>query len=378
MRVTGWQAKPIPDMTFGASIIGDNSLAPSIAGRSGLVNEVLVSFDYRFPRVKSEGYPVSYTYVTLSNFAAHILAGNWWLQRQQVPAAIRAAGGTVESITYDPLPNYIIPVGSGFFTPSAADADLCMGFAAGVSFSYAQTITEQHRIFVRNQKSIDRIGLLQTTIAGSLEGAYPDKTAVETGIKQFRDKASSIPPLDAAPVNMEKTTSIDTTLTPETDRAAANAAMEALIAVAKVKIWASHRQNRIAATVPLIPALDIDKTVEINANGIAARGKVARVTHRLSPAGGAAITDFEIALCAVAGYGISHASDPTTAPAGTAAGQTPIAATASAAFHFGNAEDHQLVISFPGVEENERANASPTINTVIAAPLVEDLFTVTL
>lgn len=378
MRLTPWAPKVTPDMTFDESIIGENSLAPSIAARSALVNEVLIHFDYRFPRVKAEGYPVNYHYVTLSNFSAHILAGNWWLQRQQVPAAIRAAGGTVISITYDDLPDYIIPVGAGYFTPSAADADLCMGFAAGVSFDYAQTITEQHRIHVRNQKSIDQIGLRQTTISGALEGVYPDLTAAETGIQRYKEKSSSIPPPDAAAVTLEKTTSADATLTTETDRAAANAAMEALIAVAKAKIWASHRQNNIAATVPLIPALDLDKTIAINADGISARGKIVRVTHRLSANSGEAITEFAIALCSVAGYGITHDSDPTTAPAGTVAGQTDITATVNSVFHMGDTEDHQLVITFPGVAEIERANANPTITSTLAAPLVEDLFTVTI
>ena len=47
-------------------------------------------------------------------------------------------------------------------------------------------------------------------------------------------------------------------------------------------------------------------------------------------------------------------------------------------FHMGDTEDHQLVITFPGVAEIERANASPTITSTLAAPLVEDLFTVTI
>lgn len=378
MRVTSWIPKVTPDMSFGASLLGNQSMVPAIAQRSSLTNEVLVSFDYRFPRLKSEGYPVDFEYVNLSNFAAFLLAGNGFMQRQQAVAAIRAAGGTVESITYVPLPNYVIPVGSGYFTPSAADADLCMGFTALVSFNYAQTITEQHRIAVRNQKSIDLIGLRQTRLHGALEGVYPDLTAVEDAIGRFKEHSSGIPPKDVAPVNLEKTTSINATLTTETDRAAADDAMESMIAIAKTQIWASHRQNRVSATVPLIPAIDVDKTLAINADGVDARGKCVHVRHVMDSSTAAAVSEFEIALCSVAGYGITHADDPTVAPSGTSPGQTNLPYTVSAAFHSGDAEDHEFVITFPAVADIERAHATPIISTTVAAPLVEDLFTVTI
>lgn len=378
MRVTQWQPKVTPDLTLDASVIGDNSLRTQIAGRSQLVNEVLVEFGYRFPRVKAEGWPISWAYVDPTNFAQFLLDQKWFLQRQQVPAAISAAGGHLEYVSYIPLPNYVVPVGAGYFSPSSADLDLCQGFAALVSFDYAQTTTETHYIAVRNQKSIDQIGLRQTQISGALTGAYPDITAAETGIRLYKDKSSGIPPADSAPIAAEKTSSADTTLTTETDRSAANAAMEALIAIAKAKIWASHRQNRITAVVPLSPAIDLDKTIALNADGIAARGKVVRVVHRLSSSSGSATTEFDIALCSVAGYGITHNADPTAAPAGTSAGLSNLTGSVNITYNAGNTEDHRITITFPGVEEIERANANPIINTTIAAPLVEDLFTVTI
>lgn len=377
MRVTPWAPKLTPDLILNQSLIGDKSIRPQIAGRASLVNEVLIDFGYRFPRVKADGWPISWQYVDPTNFAAFVLAEKYFLQRQQVESAIRAAGGTPESITFIPLPNTVVAVGTGFFTPSSADLDLCQGFTALVSFDYGQTITETHKIYVRNQKSIDQVGLRQTTLSGAMTGAYPDLTAAETGIARFKDKSSAIPPVDVAPVNAEKTTSIDATLTPETDRNAANAAMEALIAIAKAKIWSSHRQNAVTVLVPLIPAIDLDKTVEITAAGVAARGKVRRVVHRMSSGTGEATTEVEIALCAVAGYGVSHASDPTAAPAGTSPGVKNLAGSVNTQYNAGKTEDHKLTLTFPGVEASERENANPTIQTVIAAALIEDLFTVT-
>ena len=154
--------------------------------------------------------------------------------------------------------------------------------------------------------------------------------------------------------------------------------MAALIAVAKTRIWASHRRNSVSASVPLIPAIDVDKTIAVDADGVLASGKCTRVTHRLSPDTGEAISEFSIALCSVAGVGITHDEDPTTAPAGTAAEETAIATAPVVTFTNGAAEDRLFSIDFPGVEAVERANATSLLPSSIAAPLAEDVFTVTI
>lgn len=378
LRVTPWVPKLTPDILLDDSLVGEGSLQVSVADRSQLVNQVAVEFDYRFPRVKAECYAVSYEYVNMTNFAAFVLASGWWLQRSQVEAAISAAGGTIESITYTPLPDEVVAVGSGYFTPSAADAELCMGFAASVSFDYAQSTEEHHRIAVRNARSITAAGLRRETITGALEGVYPDVTAAETSIKLYKDKATSIPPTDSATPEIGKTVSADVTLTAETNRAAANSAMRALIAVAKTRIWASHRGNTVTVTVPLIPAIDLDKTISIDADGVQAIGKCVRVVDRMSPDNGTAVSEVTVALCSVAGVGITHDEDPTEASTGTSAGAVNLTVSPTVVFNSGAAEDHEITITFPGVEEAERARAVTEIAATIAAPLVEDVFTVTL
>lgn len=378
LRLTPWAAKDPADILLDTGLIGDGSLSTQIADRAGLINEVLVEFDYRFPRVKAEGYPINFQYVDLTSFATHVSAGDYFLQRAQVESAISAAGGNIESITYTALPTWIIAVGAGFWSPGPYDATLCMGFTALVSFDYAQSTTEQHRISVGNALSISAIGLRRETISGALEGVYPDIVAAETNIRIYKGAIGSIPPADIAPVVSGKTKSADVSLSPESDRSAANAAMAALIAVAKTRIWASHRRNSVSASVPLIPAIDVDKTISVDADGVLASGKCTRVTHRLSPDSGEAISEFSIALCAVAGVGITHDEDPTTAPAGTAAEETAIATAPVVTFTNGAAEDRLFSIDFPGVEAVERANATSLLPSSIAAPLAEDVFTVTI
>lgn len=378
LRVTSWEPKTAPDILLDESRVRDGSIAVSLAERSALVNQVAVEFDYRFPRVKAECYPIDFEYVNMTNFAAFVLADGWFLQRAQVEAAISAAGGTIEAISYTPLPDEIIAVGSGYFTPSAADADLCLGFSATVSFDYAQTTEEQHRITVQAARSVDIIGPRRETITGALQGEYPDIVAVETGIKLYKDQSITIPPADIATPVVSETTSTDVTLTTETNRDAANAAMRALVAVAKTRIYGSHRGHRVSVTAPLIPAIDLDKTIRIEADGVTAQGKCVRVAHRMNSETAEAISDVSVALCSIAGVGIVHDEDPTEASAGTSAGATALTNPVSVVYNSGSTQDHKITITFPGVEEAERNRAVTKIPSTVAAPLIEDEFAVVL
>ena len=107
--------------------------------------------------------------------------------------------------------------------------------------------------------------------------------------------------------------------TPETVFAAqeiaqvVNAAMEALIAIAKVRIWSAHRNNAISASVPLNPGIDLTQTIRVTAPTVDAQGKCRSLTHRMSTETGVAVTDFSLAICSIAGTGITHPDTATAA-----------------------------------------------------------------
>lgn len=253
-----------------------------------------------------------------------------------------------------------------------------MGFTATVTFDFGQTIEERHAITVSAPNSIAAVGTRSDRLSGALEGVYPPVVAAETSMLLYANAISSIPPQDTAPGVVGETTSADVTLTADTDRAAADAAMETLIAIAKTKIWASHRHNAVVATVPLNPDVDLDKTIALSASGIAAKGKCRALSHRLSPDSGEATTEFTVAICSVAGTGVTHAETPTTAPAGSTPGSTTLTDFAAIDFNSGAAEDHVLTITFPGVASAERDLSVIDVATSYSATLTEDLFTVTL
>jgi len=374
LRLTAWQPKTVADIAFTAAHLLDGSLAVSIAGAHQLTNSVAIDFGYRFPRVKAETYAVGYDYVnagTISDFSAAL---SWFLQRAAVESAIKSAGAKIVAISYTPLPSSTI----GSWTPGPYDVELCMGFTATVTFDYGQTIEERFTLTVSAPNSIATVGTRRDRLSGALEGVYPPIVAAETSMLLYGNAISSIPPQDTAAGVIGQTTAAEVTLTPDSNRAAADAAMETLIAIAKTKIWASHRHNSVSGSVALNPSIDVDKTISVAAPGLSAKGKCRSLTHRLSPDTGEAITEFSLAICSVAGTGVSHAETPTDAPAGSTPAATTLADAPIVDFNYLAAEDHVLTISFPGVAEAERNLSVIAISASYLAPLVEDVFTVTL
>jgi hypothetical protein len=374
IRLTDWAPKVTPDLTFTDSHVLDGSVAVSLASRNQLTNQVDIDFGYRFPRVKAEAYPLTFSYVSEYNLASYVSDLGWFLQRAAVEAAIKAAGGTIASIVYTPLPN--APVGS--WIPGPFDAELCMGFDASVTFDYAQQIEETHQITVSTPASISAVGTLRDRLSGALVGQYPPIVAVETAMTLYKNDITGIPPQDTATPLLGFTTAADVTLTADTDRSAANAAMQALIATAKVRIWGAHRQNSVSAAVPLNPGIDLDKTIELNVTGVSARGKCRSLTHRLDTDTGAAVTEFALAICSVAGTGVTHTDTANTAPAGSSPIATPLLGTPTVVFNGGNTQDHVITITFPGVEAVERDRALVPLASSYAAAITEDLFTLSL
>lgn len=386
IRVTQWPAKSTADLSFSDDQVLDQSVSVDIAQRSEVVNLVSVDFGYRLPRIKSEGYGLIYDYLDLNetDFGYWIRDGNNLLQRAAVVAAIEKTGASIVSITWTELPTtaQIIP-GTGGATAGAwlpnplVDTQFCLGFSAVVSFDYSQQIDEAHKITVQNAASISALGAMRYSMSGALEGVYDDTVAIEQSILLYRQEVTKIPPKNVAPVVVGKTNSVDGLLTGDSNRAAANAAMEALIAVASTKIYDSHRRHSVSAAVPCNPVIDVDKTVSINAQGVVAKGKVRRVVHRLSPSGGDAITEFDLAICRAAGVGIAHPEDTITAPDGTTAGITSTLDDAVITWNGLAGQDNIITIEFPGVADAERDRSLVTIESVFAAPLYEDVLEIT-
>jgi hypothetical protein len=373
LRLTDWTPKTTADLAFTTSHILDGSLAVSLTSRSRLTNTVDISFGYRFPRVKAEGYDLAFNYVSEATIAQYVSDGGVFVQRAAVEQAIKSAGSSIESITYTPLPNV---AAIGQWESGPYDIELCMGFSAVVSFNYGQMIEEQHTITVVDTPSVTAVGALHERLSGALEGKYQAISSAEHSITLFKNNISGVPPTNSASVTTGHTVATDVTLTTDSDRSAANVAMQALIATGKNHVWGSHRRNAVSASVALNPAIDVDQTISITTPQITAKGKCRSVSHRMSPDTGQATSDFQIAICSIAGTGVTHPDTPNTAPAGSSPATTTLAASPGIVFNGSAAGDHKITITFPAVASGERDMAIVPITASYNALLTEDPLTI--
>ena len=387
LRLTDWAAKSTADMEFYEESLLDGSLAIDIAERAAMTNQIDLVFSYRFPRIKSEGYACVYDALDgiPYGWGGYVNQNLAVPTRDLVRSAIESSGGSIESITYDALPTSATiiygpgGVEAGVWIPNpATDPLLCTGWNAVVSFGYSQEIEEVHEITIAAPLSIAEIGAIREGMSGALQGEYPDISAAETSVTLYQNKITGIPPVDTAPVVVGMTNSVDVALSTDTNRAAADSAMETLIAVAKARIAAAHRSNLVSAEVPLDGAIDLDKTVRVGTAHVDATGKVRRLVHTINSDSGRATTRFDLAISSIAGVGITHPGDPITAPPGTDAGASNELGDPVIVFNNGTTEDHTLTITFPGVESSERQKAAHIITSSYDAELQEDPFSVTL
>lgn len=387
LRRTPWAAKSTADLTIDDDTAFESTVRPQMAERNGLVNRIDVTFAYRAPKIKGEGYVCAYDIMAAFStaFPYWVRDGGNFLVRASVIEAIEAAGGTVDSIVWTELPTTAVVIPAlgggvaGTWIPNpATDPLMCLGFAAVVSFDYAQFVDESHEIAIEAPNSIAVFGRLRESMSGALEGETIDAVASETGAVLYKSGLTTIPPMATASISAGYTTATTLALTAETDRAAANTAMETLIAIGKARIAETHRGHVVWFSVPANAAIDVDKTLAIAAQGVTARGKVKHLRHVLDVDAAEATTEVMLAISACAGLGIVHPEDSgTTAteepPASSVPLSPPVVTWAGAA-----GGDQAITITFPGVEDTERQRNQLTFPRTVRAPIAEDLFTITI
>ncbi len=383
LRVTDWAAKVSADLSFADDDVLEQSVDFDPADRAGMVNRVVINFGYRFPRQRCEGYEVGYDRIALdmTSFGYWVKAGGHFLQRAAVERAIEAAGAAIVDITWIELPTHAVklPGTDGYWLPNPAIHNLyCLGFGAVVSFDFNQEQQENFVLAVENAASIATLGVISEQMSGALEGVWDDPTAAEHAVLLWKKKISAIPPRSTALLSVGTISANDAELTEGSDRAAANLAMEVLVAIGKTRIAAAHRRHSVSASVPANPLIDLDKTIAIDAQGVTAKGKVRRVTHRFDHEAGSAITDFTLAISAIAGVGYTHPDDEPAAPDGSDSGAgTPLSGV-EISWNGLMGQDDLFTITFPDVSDAERNNKETAITQTYAAAVAEDVLEITL
>lgn len=289
LRVTNWAAKSTPDITYTDAAIDSGTLKiDQLAERRSIVNSVKIKYSSVFQALRQRECRVSWE-------AEYPSPGNWFQfleapfklpERTAVEAAL--ADWTLKTIEYIDLPD------SGVISYLGQDRvwilndygrAQCQGFNAVVAARWRQDIAIDYTMTVANAASVAQHGLLEVeqnyTVSHKTKGRDAD-------FLQFDTYKS---PEGVQVVNLAD---VDEWLS-STQGDDSRPQLVAL-SIAKTRILASHRQNRISFECALNADIDTDKTVYINHTKLTAKGKVSRVEHRVDVLEGFAITKCTIAV----------------------------------------------------------------------------------
>lgn len=280
-RVTPWDGLST-FATFTQTDILDATPEITPPRRTGLVNRVDVAYQYRFYRCRERRAALSWSKSIIGTDA--LASGYQYPTQDMVEAALDGTGWHRISTAYSPAPTQVAVVSpSGWYVACSGVSTL----SALLAQRHAQTVTETYAITVTAPASVAANGELAKPLRGTYATTWtPD---------QWEDDFTMTTP-DASAADVDYGGS--------QTRAQSDACVETLLAIAKTRILASHRNARVSFTIPCMPELDLIHAVEIDTPAIQATGKVVRVVHRLDIATGQATTRVTLALSGIAASGI--------------------------------------------------------------------------
>jgi hypothetical protein len=307
LRVTDWAAKSVADYTYTAANIDSGTLRiEQLAERRSIINSIKISYTSVFQALRQREVPVSWAAEDVTPWATYLANPFYLPERQAIEAAF--SDWTLKMIDYDDLPASGTYGGSNWIL-SDYSKTCCQGFDAVLAVRWRQDITAEYTITVGCEASQDRHGLLQVEQRYNVNHKTKGRNDDFLKFGHYRAPQGSL-------VYSAGGTSEWLYSTQGEDGIPQLVA----VSIAKTKILASHRQNRIAFECALAPGLDVDKTVAINHPKLSAQGKVYGVEHRINVLEGFAVTRCTIAVTLPAvdgqlGDPISRAAMPfVTAP----------------------------------------------------------------
>jgi hypothetical protein len=318
-RVTPWHTETIW-RTYTLANTEQDSIFFTLPSRTGVINKVVGTFEYRFSRLHRRTASTSFR-VDLDQTVQYGLP---LLARSTVEAALENTGwnfyygggvgvsqentGTTRfsatngepvkrDIDYVPYPDQVDIPGGGIWYQTEPDTT-CMEFNCRMWRRWAQTVTETYSITITSPESIAANGVQQREDRASL--------ASEWDAGNWENDLAAEPTLNAG----GRVQTMD--YSPDASTADRDAALETFIDSLKVRLDDSHRQARGGARTWLTPELDLDKRVRIDTGDDAGEGKVFMFEHNWDMTNGRATTDFEIAITRHDAVGITPPEDTET------------------------------------------------------------------
>jgi hypothetical protein len=378
-NITPWLPKESPDYTLTDSDVYRDTPRVELASRGRIVNQINISFQYRYTRLHHMKRHFTWTSPIASNVNLLLQYGYSLTFRQMIADSIQQLGWPLQgAISYTPIwpsgwygdrawstvsftgtnktvtdsgdvkSNYRKDEDGEYILDSdgnkVADVRItggtdygplyCMGASWDATTRWTQTITENHSIVVRSLASIDQYEIIEQSETYSTECPY-DASAWEN-YQGYSDTG-----------NGSGTYFIDQALT----RSQFNFAAITAINKAKTSILASHRDTKVSINKFLWPQVDLIHTLLIDTDPLVAQGKVYSIEHNMDIMTGEATTEVAISLYRVVSDVVESATPivlPTVNP-GTA---DPGSGTITLGNHFGEDPTTELARSWNGFVGN--------------------------
>ena len=303
-RLAPWDvAGTTPHWSWGPSQVLDRSVRIVLAHRRSITTTVRLTVEYRYRRRRQRER--RYVWKHPWTLCDYLKKGSTLPDKDTIRSAAAGTGWALKGEpSYDLLPpsGWIRCFGAGLRAWILRE-DLRQKLAVGATFELAtrfvQTVTERYRIEVRAPEAVSRYGEQLVEETWGMEEPAGDEWRFEAGYE---------PP----PAGAVRDGNGDW-IADDYDDPARVDAIETLIARARRKILASLRATRVYGEVPIEPGVERHHVARIQALGIDATGKVARVQHTLDIDAGRATTGVEVALFVADPAGVTD--DLVSAPA---------------------------------------------------------------
>ena len=282
-RITDWAALPSPSFILTADEIVDGSLDLELATADQLINQVELTVEYRYQRLRWREFTVYWTHPG-NNFCGWLAMDTELPTRSMVRDALSQGSWSMVSLQYLALP----PTGPnpcsgvGVWINRWADDPHLLSFTAKIGTRSSQTLTETYPITLTATGSVSSYGVR------ARQERYSDE--VEFDSSDWESQGGGRP---AGAIRDE----LGDWVVDRDDAERRADLLRTALAIEQTKVLAQHRLNRLKLQIPIMDELiDLVHTVEVQALGVRARGKVARVTASWDHDSGSAVASIELAL----------------------------------------------------------------------------------
>jgi hypothetical protein len=305
--------------TFDASSVVHNSVTFNNLRRRDLVNEVRVTYQYRFNRLKERTHSFSwqpgagdYTDSAPAGgaFCDFLLDPYHLPTRDIIESAARGGGWVVGGIHFAsvPPPMWFLcqndgpgtrPFAIGWTTREEAAAMLAIGARWKAYKRWSQNITEFYNIVIKSMASQAKYGVLVYEDAASFTSERD--TSVWTSLENEEVSTSGATLFDPEdPEGLEgvkfKTDALGDKYADLTEESIRSNDLDTFIAHGRTRILDVHRRNYVEWISPLIPTRDLRDTLRINYITVDATGKLFKLRHTMNLTTGSATSTFTIAI----------------------------------------------------------------------------------